>query len=292
MDWSQIPSLSALRAFEATARLLSFSKAAAELNVTHAAIAQHVRGLEADLGEQLVVRDGRGLALTHNGHMLATRLRAGFEEIAFGIDDLRRLHDNRPMGVTVTPAFAANWLMPRMGAFWREHPDISINIQPSTELVDLIRSPFDIAIRFGDGKWAGLESQLLTHGDFHVVAHPDLVAGKKIETIKDTEEFVWLLDDHTVERRTLLESVGLNFDNVNLQLMSNTPVILSAVSAGLGVTMQPRTLIERELQNGEFQVLFKMQTVKLGYYLVWPEARDSKKMRTFRKWLLKAAQAK
>lgn len=292
MDWSQIPSLAALRAFEATARLLNFSKAAAELNVTHAAIAQHVRGLEADLGEQLVTRQGRGLALTQNGHALATRLRAGFEEIAFGIDDLRRLHDNRPMGVTVTPAFAANWLMPRMGAFWREHPDISINIQPATELVDLVRSPFDIAIRFGEGSWDGLESELLTYGDFHVVAHPDLISGKTIDTIKDTEEFVWLLDEHTVERRKLLETAGLDFEKVNLQTMSNTPVILSAVSAGLGVTLQPRSLIERELENGDFKVLFKLETIKLGYYLVWPAQRDSKKMRTFRNWLLKAAHAK
>ncbi len=291
MNWSQIPSLSALRAFEATARLLNFSKAAAELNVTHAAIAQHVRGLEADLGEQLVTRQGRGLALTQNGHTLAIRLQAGFEEIAIGIDDLRRLHDNRPMGVTVTPAFAANWLMPRMGAFWRDHPDISINIQPSSEVVDLVRSPFDIAIRFGDGDWDGLESTLLTYGDFYVVAHPDLIADQKIECLKDTEDFVWLLDDHTMERRKLLETEGLDLGKVNLQTMSNTAVILSAVMAGLGVTLQPRSLIERELKAGDLTVICKLQTDKLGYYLVWPEARDSKKTRTFRKWLLKEAQA-
>jgi LysR family glycine cleavage system transcriptional activator len=290
MDWSQIPSLSALRAFEATARLLNFTKAAAELNVTHAAIAQHVRGLEADLGEQLVQRQGRGLALTQNGHNLAMRLQAGFEEIAFGIDDLRRLHDNRPMGVTVTPAFAANWLMPRMGAFWRDHPDIPLNIQPSTEIVDLVRSPFDIAIRFGDGNWDGLESSLLTYGDFYVVAHPDLVADRKLDCLKDTEDFVWLLDDHTMERRKMLEAEGLDFSKVNLQSMSNTAVILSAVLAGLGVTLQPRSLIDRELERGELTVICRLKTEKLGYYLVWPEARDNKKMRTFRKWLLKAAQ--
>jgi LysR family glycine cleavage system transcriptional activator len=290
MDWSQIPSLSALRAFEATARLLNFSKAAAELNVTHAAIAQHVRGLEADLGEQLVQRQGRGLALTQNGHNLAMRLQAGFEEISFGIDDLRRLHDNRPMGVTVTPAFAANWLMPRMGAFWRDHPDVSLNIQPSTEIVDLVRSTFDIAIRFGDGNWDGLKSSLLTYGDFYVVAHPDLVADRTLDCLKDTEDLVWLLDDHTMERRKMLEAEGLDFSKVNLQSMSNTAVILSAVLAGLGVTLQPRSLIERELERGELTVICRLKTEKLGYYLVWPETRDNKKMRTFRKWLLKEAQ--
>lgn len=291
MDWSAIPSLAALRAFEATARLLNFSKAAAELNVTHAAIAQHVRGLEAELVEQLVVRQGRGLALTQNGHNLAVRLCTGFEEIAFGIDDLRRLHEDRPMGVTVTPAFAANWLMPRMGAFWRDHPDISINIQPSTEIVDLHRSPFDIAIRFGDGQWDGFESSLLTYGDFYVVAHPDLIADREIDCLKDTEEFVWLLDDHTMERRKLLESEGLDFSKVNLQTMSNTAVILSAVSAGLGVTLQPRSLIERELAQNELTVICKLETDKLGYYLVWPAQRDTQKMSTFRRWLLKAASA-
>lgn len=290
MDWSGIPSLSALRAFEATARLLNFSKAAKELNVTHAAIAQHVRGLEAEFGEPLVSRQGRGLVLTQSGHTLATRLRAGFEEIALGVDEMRRLHDDRPMGVTVTPAFAANWLMPRMGEFWRDHPDISMNIQPSIEVVDLLRSPFDIAIRFGDGSWDGLESQLLTHGDFYVVAHPDLVAGKTIETLQDTEEFIWLLDEHTMERRTMLEAEGLNFEAVTLKTMSNTAVILSAVSAGLGLTLQPRTLIERELAQGQLQILFRLQTDKLGYYLVWPAIRENAQMRIFRKWLLRAAQ--
>ena len=191
------------------------------------------------------MRQGRGLALTQNGHALATRLHAGFEEIAFGINNLRRLHDGRPMGVTVTPAFATNWLMPRMGAFWRDHPDISLNIQPSSDVEELIRSPFDIAIRFGVGDWDGLESQLLTYGDFYAVAHPDLTEGKDIKTLKDTEDFVWLLDDHTMERRTLLESEGLDFAKVKLQTMLNTAVILSAVSAGLGVTLQPRALIER-----------------------------------------------
>ena len=134
-----------------------------------------------------------------------------------------------------------------------------------------------------------MESSLLTYGDFYVVAHPDLIADQQIDCLKDTEKFVWLLDDHTMERRKMLESEGLDFSKVNLQSMSNTAVILSAVSAGLGVTLQPRSLIERELKQGDLTVICKLETEKLGYYLVWPKTRDTKKMRTFRKWLLKAA---
>jgi len=81
------------------------------------------------------------------------------------------------------------------------------------------------------------------------------------------------LDDHTMERRKLLETEGLDLGKVNLQTMSNTAVILSAVMAGLGVTLQPRSLIERELKAGDLTVICKLQTDKLGYYLVWPEAR-------------------
>lgn len=291
MDWRSIPSLAALRAFEATARHLNFSKAARELNVTHAAIAQHVRALESEFSEPLVTRQGRGLALTPSGHALSIRLQSGFEEIAAGVDDLRRLHDDRPLNISVTPAFASNWLMPRIGSFWRAHPDIALNINPSVELVDLTHGPFDLAIRYGEGNWAGAEVDMLTDGGFCVVAHPDLLENLSIQTLKDTEHLPWLLEDSMMERRAILENEGLPLDTMDVTLMSTSSIVLSGVLAGLGVTVQPKSLIERELKSGQLTLLFELETEKLGYYLVWPAARDSARLRVLRKWLKQGAKS-
>lgn len=289
MDWRNIPSLAALRAFEATARHLNFSKAARELNVTHAAIAQHVRGLEADFKEALVQRQGRGLVLTPSGHALSVRLQTGFAEIAAGVDDLRRLHEDRPLNISVTPAFATNWLMPRIGSFWRDHPEITVNINPSVALVDLNQGVFDLAIRYGAGDWQGMEVEKLTDGGFCVVAHPDLVKDCEIKTLKDTQSLPWLLEDSMMERRAMLEAEGLDFDNLNINLMSRSSLALSGVMAGLGVTLHPRSLIEREVATGQLKLLFELDSENLGYYLVWLPSRDGPKERILRKWLLQVA---
>lgn len=185
MDWRNIPSLSALRAFEAAARLRSFTKAADELNVTHAAIAQHVRALEAEFAEPLIQRQGRGVAATLHGQRLADQLTEGFMVISDGVADLRNVSENRPLNLTVTPAFASNWLMPRIGDFWNAHPEIQLNINPHMRLVDLRAEGFDIAIRYGEGVWPGLDAKLLTDGDFWVVATPGLLAGRTAECLAD-----------------------------------------------------------------------------------------------------------
>lgn len=117
MDWRPIPSLSALRAFEAMARLGGLSAAARELNVTHAAIAQHIRYLEDFLTVKLAYRDGRGMRLTPSGSALSKALQDGFKTIAGGIRSVKVDHEARPLQITLTPGFAENWLMPRLGSF-------------------------------------------------------------------------------------------------------------------------------------------------------------------------------
>ena len=151
----KLPSLSALRAFEAAARHQSLSAAARELNVTHAAIAQHVRQLEAELSEPLLYRAGRGVAPTEAGQQLARQLGEGFALIAEGVDTLRQQTAARPLAVSLTPSFAINWLMPRMGGFWQAHPDVMVSLTPNTALVDLRREGFDMAIPLRRRQLAG-----------------------------------------------------------------------------------------------------------------------------------------
>jgi len=135
-NWHEIPSLPALRAFEAAARHGSFSAAARDLNVTHAAIGQHVRALEDYYGQSLMHREGRGMTTTAEGHRLATALTEAFDQIASASADLMRQTAARALRVAVTPSFAANWLMPRIGHFWETHPEIELEIIPSMALVE------------------------------------------------------------------------------------------------------------------------------------------------------------
>lgn len=170
VDWKTFPSLTALRAFEAAARLQNFSRAARDLNVTHAAIAQQVRALEVDLGRELIYRQGRGLALTPEGAKLAQALTDGFHGIEVAVNDLRGTDPNAPLRVTLTPAFAAQWLIPRLGAFWKAHPEIGLSLHPEHRVTDLRRDGLDLAIRFGDGKWPGVEAEFLTSAHYIIVA--------------------------------------------------------------------------------------------------------------------------
>lgn len=289
MDWRHIPSLHALRAFEATSRLLSFSKAASELNVTHAAIAQHVRALEAEFGQSLVFRQGRGLALTDEGSAFAQTLRTGFMEIEAAVDALRTRSDLRPLNISITPAFAGQWLMPRIGGFWQKHPDVNLNVNPSVRLVDLVQERYDMAIRYGKGDWPGLDAQRLLHGDFCVVARPDLVAGRKVNCIEDVQDIPWLLEGSMMERKRLLESSGVDFTKVPVKIFNTNELVMSAVHAGLGMTLQTGALVRTQIADGTLVNVCDLAQDDLHYYIVTPKNRNHKDLAVFTKWLLEMA---
>ena len=289
MDWRFIPSLHALRAFEATSRLRSFSKAASELNVTHAAISQHVRALEAEFGESLVFRQGRGLALTDQGAQFAQSLRSGFWEIETAVKELRNNGDVRSLNISATPAFAGQWLMPRIGDFWQKHPDIILNINPSVHLVDLARDGYDMAIRYGAGNWKGLESKRLLHGDFCVVARADLLAGRRVDCLDDVLDIPWLLEGSMMERAALLESAGVDFDSADVKIFNTNEMVLSAVHAGLGMSLQTGALVRSQIADGSLINICDLAQDGLSYFVVIPKDRRHKDLPVFTKWLFEMA---
>ena len=286
MDWRKIPSLQALRAFEAAARLQSFSKAAEELNVTHAAIAQHVRGLEAEFSESLIVRQGRGIVTTQAGVQLANNLRDGFSIIAAGVEQLRVLRSGRPLQISVTPTFAAHWLMPRIGEFWTKHPDIKVNINPNTDIVDLKNDGVDLAIRFGNSDdWPKLDTELLTHGDFWVVAHPDLIKSNDPACLQDVLGLPWLFEDYMRERVLILEQEDIDLNDADITLLGTNEMVISAVEAGLGLTMMTKALIENEVKTGRLQKICEFKQEGLGYHMVTIPDRENRELKIFRNWL-------
>lgn len=291
MDWKTLPSLAALRAFEAAARCRNFSAAARELNVTHSAIAQHVRKLEVELSEPLILREGRGVAPTKVGAQLAQQLKAGFETIATGVSEVRDLNQHRPLNVAATPSFAANWLIPRMGVFWQAHPEISVNINPNSRLVDMRQEGFDLAIRFGDGNWPKLNSELLTHGDFWVVAHPSLLTGQNPFAPADLAQLPWLIEAQLLEWRRMIDDAGIALDPAKLTVLETNELVLSATHAALGVSVHPKSLVERDVASGALVKTYALKEEKRGYFMVTVPDRQSKALRVFQTWLRKTARA-
>ena len=157
----RLPPLNALRAFEASARRLSFARAAEELGVTPAAISHQVRQLEDQLGVALFHRMTRQVALTDAGRVLLPGLTEGFDALAGALDTLRSLEESGRLTVAVAPSFAAKWLVPRIERFNARHRDIDLLIMPGMDLVDFRTDGVDVAIRYGRGKYDGLVAESL-----------------------------------------------------------------------------------------------------------------------------------
>ncbi len=285
VNWRDFPSLTALRAFEAAARLQSFSLAARELNVTHAAVAQQVRALEADVGRELIYRQGRGMALTAEGARLAQALAEGFRGIGQAVEELRASQPGAPLRVTLTPAFAAQWLMPRLKRFWAEHPDVPISLHPEKRLVDLRREGIDLGIRFGNGKWPGVEAQFLTAADYVIVAAPSLLGGRRDLSKAELSAMPWVIETDWPEALSWLKSFGLKPDAMNISLMPNEELALSAARQGFGLHVEAEALVQQDVNNGALVILGRVKDDSLAYYLVSRPGPMRPELRTFIRWL-------
>src|ERR1700742_3696103 len=176
MRQTRLPSLNALKAFEATGRLSSVTAAADALAVTPSAISRQVRQLEEDLDLQLFRRSRTGLVLTDAGTALLAGLTDGFQRIALAVDVVRPRPESPVITVSMLSTFAMRWLLPRLGGFNEAHPDIEVRLSTSVELVDLARGDIDCAIRFGRGDWPGLIADRLFTERLTAVCSPALLA--------------------------------------------------------------------------------------------------------------------
>jgi LysR family transcriptional regulator, glycine cleavage system transcriptional activator len=290
MDWRNIPSLAALRAFEASARNNSFSAAARELNVTQAAIAQHVRGLETRLGHSLIRRQGHNMVTTDAGARLAAALSDGFSTIAQGIRQLSTEQENRPLVLSLTPSFAESWLMPRLGGFWAGHPDIGLSLQPSTELVDMRRDNIDLAIRFGDGNWPALQVEPLLMSPFVVVASKSYARGATtLAELGAPDTLRWFFAFAAKEQQVWGRAIGLDFEHIPFEDMATLGMAHAAVRAGHGLSIQARALVETDLAEGRMVALHQGESGGLGYHLVTRGDVPSPKLKRLLRWLRRQA---
>lgn len=283
-DWRSLPSLTALRAFAATAELRNFSQAARVLNVTHAAVAQQVRALEEQLGRPLVQREGRGVSLTADGEQLAQALGEGFGAIQRGLEALRAGEADRPVRVTLTASFAAQWLMPRLKGFWQKHPDIGLSLHPDSRVVDLHRERMDLAIRYGNGDWPGVEAEYLTSARLVIVAAPSLI-GNRNPTVEEMARMDWILSPSWAEQDAYLRQLGLEPTTLSSTDISNEELALAAARQGLGLVVESVALIESDVAEGRLRLVHESREKLPAYFIVTLPGPKRASARAFLKWL-------
>lgn len=284
-DWRAIPSLAALRAFEAAARLGGFSAAARALNVTHAAVAQQVRALEADLDAALIHREGRGMLLTPEGARLGAALTDAFGMIQSAVGAIRSKADGDPVTVTTTPGFAVQWMMPRLWKFWEEHPDIGVSLRPDHRLIDLRREGIDLGIRFGSGKWAGVNAEFLLPAGYVIVASPEILGGRETLTVPEMMAMPWVGEENWPEGSSWLASHAIDTAKLDMTNFATEELARSAAVQGYGLHVESSALIGEEIADGRLRVVFDPKDDRPAYFIVTPPGPQRAAARTFVKWL-------
>ncbi len=292
----RIAPLTALRAFEATARRRSVTEAATELSVTPGAVSQSVKALEGYFGRQLLRRTARGLELTDAAAGALPRLSAAFDALAEASRELAGAERGGTLTVSVAPSFAAKWLAPRLADFNARYPDIDVRIDAAMTLADFVGEGVDIAIRYGAGAWPGLESRLLMAESVTPVCAPTLA--EDIRTPADLVGQTLIHDDSTrgdescpdwpmwlrAAGVTQIEAArGLRFNQANL-------AIESALS-GRGIVLAKRALAQGDLDAGRLVAPFEITTpLAFAYWIVHPPGKlRAMSAKHFVSWLESAA---
>lgn len=291
--------LNALRAFEASARHQSFAGAASELNVTPAAVGQLVRTLEDWLGSPLFVRTSRGrtrLQPTEAASAALADIRAGLDRLGVGLDRLRAGARPGVLTVTVSPAFAAKWLLPRIERFYAACPDIDLRLDTSPKALDFIAHQIDIGVRYGAGQWPGLEAlHLLDEEVFPVCAPAFLAQGAPLDQPSDLARRT-LVHDLTMDAAagfptwaTWWRAAGLRGAPPQRGLKVNdSAAVLQAAMEGHGVALARSVMVEDDLRSQRLTRLFPdvRAPSPLAYYLVQrPECASMPRLAAFRDWM-------
>ncbi|MFN3209978.1 MAG: transcriptional regulator GcvA [Roseovarius sp.] len=288
----RLPPLTALRAFEAAARNMSFQKAAAELNVTPAALSFQIKSLEEHLGAPLFRRLNRAVELTAAGETLAPGCRDGFSALSAAWSAVRRDLDSSVLTVTAGPAFTAKWLAPRLYAFAQAHPEIELRFTASLKLMDFDRDEIDVAIRFGHGADKGLYSLPLAEEWVTPVMTPALA--ERYPTIESLSKAVLIVDqsidflDPPTDWAAWFRAVGMAPVPPHGPRFSQGDHAMDAALAGVGVVLGRRALVIKDLMEGRLVAPYgKAVSGGAQFRFVCREGAEEKpQIKIFRDWML------
>ena len=284
MDWSGFPTLNSLRAFSAVAETMSFSRAAASLNVTHAAVSQQVKALEERIGLTLIERKGKLLSLTTEGKSLAHDLSTGFASIHDSVTALTRASAERAVQITMPPAFATSYLMPRIAGFQREHPEITLMLNPTAELLELTPDGIDVAIRYCDGNIPGMVVTPLLKCDMVVVGARDLMQGQSFGNPATLCDLPWLQELGSNDTAEWMERQKISSTQPMQITYMPGSLIMDAVRRGHGLTYTARSFVEKDIEAGLLVECFSESDVG-AYYIVTRPDRLRPPVLTFVNWL-------
>ena len=288
----KLPSLNGLKVFECAARHMSFTKAAAELNVTQTAVSHQVRRLEDELGIRLFHRFKERLELTASGQTYLQGVSLAFDQLRFSTEQLLEGCNNTTLNISTLATFAAKWLVPRLGSFRLEYPEIDIRLSASTDLVDFVVGGTDAAIRYGSGEWKGLRADWLMADEIFPVCSPKLLTGNHPLTSLDN-----------LAHHTLLQVSGVTSDDWSIWLEAaglpanltggarlTFDLALMAVQAavdGHGVCMGRRAYVEDDLRAGRLIAPFgqSVRTDRAFYLVSPPDLANCSKVVALRNWL-------
>jgi LysR family transcriptional regulator of beta-lactamase len=280
--------LNALRAFEVSARHLSFTRAAEELHLTQTAVSQHVKNLEARLGVQLFRRVPRGLALTDEGQALLPVLVESFERIASTLQVFKGKQKREVLSIGVVGTFAVGWLLPRMRDFQNRHPFVELRLLTNNNRVDLAGEGLDFAIRFGDGNWHGTAALPLINAPLAPVCAPALA--ERIQHPKDLSREVLLRSYRSDEWPTWFAAANLPPPLLSGPMFDSSLVLADAAAQGAGVALLPTKLFSSALQSGRLVRLFEVEVQVGAYWLTRLSTRkQSATMRAFSEWIIAKA---
>lgn len=291
------PPLNALRAFESTARHLSIKKAAEELHVTPAAVSQQIKTLESFLEIELFERKVRAIALTDAGEQLFPFMEEGFAKLEEGINQLRRQRHSNELVVSVSPTFAAKWLLPRLGRFYQQFPEYRLRVDACESLVNFRHDGVDVALRYGGGNYANLYSEILLPEVVVPVCSPALLQGKNpIRTPSDLRHHMLLQSDWQTSQPQApcwgmwLRAAGVeDIDSTRGHQFSSEALAMQAAIEGQGVALTSTALADLDVEAGRLVFPFGRkhnQKVAFGYFFVCPESHlRVKKVQAFKRWI-------
>lgn len=291
----RLPPLNALRAFEAAARHLSFTKAAEELHVTPGAISQQVKSLEEYVGTTLFRRMNRAILLTDEAQACLPALRDGFDRLAEATYVLSAQDSQNRLTVSAAPSFASKWLVPRLGNFQEAFPDIDVWISADMEPVDFTKDGVDIAVRYGSGDYPGLHSQLLLAEAVFPVCSPNLLTGDFPLKVPEDLKNHTLLHDMSPENDEScpdwpmwLKAAGVDGVNDTRGLRFNqSSLSLEAAISGRGVALAKSALAQDDIVANRLAKPFDLTLpVDFAYYLVCPKSTlNLPKVKHFIAWI-------
>lgn len=282
--------LNALRAFEASARHLSFTRAAVELFVTPAAVSHQVKSLEAQLNVTLFKRLPRGLMLTSEGETLLPVLRESFDRIAETLERFEGGHFREVLTVGAVGTFAVGWLLPRLADFQSKHPFIDLRLSTNNNRVDVAAEGLDYAIRFGAGAWHGIEASKLIEAPLSVLCVPE-IAGQ-LQEPADLLKQTLLRSYRTDEWPEWFLAAGLraNTPAPRSIVFDSSLAMMEAALQGAGTALAPPLMFARQLAAGAIEQPFDIGITTGSYWLTRLQSRpETSAMTMFKEWLLQAA---